>query len=263
MTKTVNPNGIQIAYKERGSGKPIVLLHGFCGSSAYWDDLVPLLEKDFRVITPDLRGHGHSSVPDQPYTMENMAEDIRGLCESLQLQAPVLLGHSLGGYVTLAFAERYPDYLIGFGLIHSTGLPDDETAKSNRSKGIEQIKEKSIQPFIDNLIPKLFAPGHLNSMKAQVDKAKQIGLSTAPEGAIHTLEGMRDRKDRTSVIMTTNKPVLLVAGSEDQVISPDKVFSADEQLVKAELIEGAGHMSMYEAPDKLAEIIRSFVNPAL
>jgi 3-oxoadipate enol-lactonase len=259
MTKTINANGVQLAYEERGSGRPIVLLHGFCGSFAYWENVVPLLEKEFRIITPDLRGHGHSSVPDQPYTMEEMAEDMKGLFEALDLQDGVLLGHSLGGYVTLAFAEKYSDYLSGFGLIHSTGLPDDEAAKANRSKGIEQIKEKSIQPFIDNLIPKLFAPVHLNLMKAQVNKAKQIGLATKPEGAIHTLEGMRDRIDRTSVIATTNKPVLLVAGSEDQVIPPEKVFTADEQLITTETIEGAGHMSMYEAPDKLAAIIRSFV----
>lgn len=261
MKKTCQANGIELAYQEQGQGKAVVLLHGFCGSSAYWEYIIPELAKDCRVIAPDLRGHGNSAVSVGTYSMELFAEDIKQLLDHLDISEATLLGHSLGGYVTLAFADKYPERLNAFGLIHSTGLPDTDEARQNRYKGAERIGQEGIEPFINDLIPKLFAKNNLQSMKDEVEKARQIGLATKPEGAQNTLKGMAERSDRNYVIANTSLPVLLVAGADDQVISPDKTFSVEHQLMTAETLPYVGHMSMYEGPNKLNDILHKFLSP--
>lgn len=175
-------NGVKLAYEDVGEKEPIVLLHGFCGSSQYWKKVIPLLSASHRVIAPDLRGHGASSAPDETYTMERFAEDLALFVDALGLSGIHLFGHSLGGYVTLAFAQKHADKLASYGLIHSTGFPDDEAAKANRDKGARSIAENGLEPFIKVLVPKLFAPSHVASMPGEVQLAKEIGLSTDPAG---------------------------------------------------------------------------------
>jgi len=253
-------NGIKIAYVEEGMGETLVLIHGFCGSSSYWHKLVPLLSKTHHVIAIDLRGHGNSSAPDEPYSMERFADDLALFVDELGLAKIHLFGHSLGGYVTLAFANQYADKLASFGLIHSTPYPDDDAAKANRDKGAQSIRENGMEPFIKALIPKLFAPSHIESMTEEVQLAKEIGFATSPIGAIQTLGAMRDRADRNHVLQETTLPVLLVAGTEDQIIPAKKTFTVDKNSVEQVLLPDAGHMGMVEAPEKMAEAMGSFLN---
>ncbi len=258
MKQTFQTNGATLAYRDEGTGAPLVLIHGFCGSSQYWQEVIPALATEFRVIAPDLRGHGDSSAPDESYTMDKMADDLARLLDHLELPKVVMFGHSLGGYVTLAFAEKYADKLTGFSLVHSTAYPDDEKGKENRLKGMESIRENGMEPFIKALVPKLFAPDHVTTMQDAVQLARQIGLATDPQGAIRTLEGMRDRPDRNHVLRNAQIPILLVAGENDQIIPKEKTFSVDAPHVRQELIPSAGHMGMLEAPEALVPIIRQF-----
>jgi 3-oxoadipate enol-lactonase len=254
-------NGIVMAYEDQGNGEPLVLLHGLCGSSDYWDKVIPALSQHYRVIAPDLRGHGQSGVLDEPYLMELMAQDISELLEKLHIRQALLFGHSLGGYVTLAFAEKFPDKLTGFSLVHSSGFPDDEKGKANRDKGIESIHENGMEPFIDGLNPKLFAPAHLESLKDTVEKIRQIGISTNPTGAMNVLAGMRDRKDRNQVIADAQVPVLLIAGEADQIIPLDKAFAVQGDHITQVKLANSGHMSMQEQPAALIEQILAFADP--
>ncbi len=257
-------NGIEIAFDDRGEGEPLVLLHGFCGSSAYWERIVPELENQYRIITPDLRGHGQSSIPDEMYSMDLIAGDIIGLMDVLKLPKVSLFGHSLGGYVALAIAEKYPDRLTRLSLIHSTGFPDTEEAMATRLRAIADINREGIGAYIQGLIPKLFAPKHLITMPEQVEAAKQIGGIMTAKGAIHTLQGMRCRPDRREVLSTIGVPVLLAAGSEDQVIPAEKTFTADGPGIFQVKLEGAGHMSMMESPEELTRAIKTFLEiPAI
>lgn len=256
-------NGKRIAYQEEGTGgTPIVLLHGFCGSSAYWNRVLPLLGKNRHVLAVDLTGHGDSSAPEpnEAYTIEKFADELFLLVEEWGFERIHLFGHSLGGYVALAFAERYADKLQSFGLIHSTPFPDDEAARLNREKGAESIRSNGIEPFIKALVPKLFAPENLKTMPDQVAFVKEIGLATDSNGAIQTLKAMRDRKDRLHVLQETRLPVLLLAGDQDQVIAPAKTFAVEKASVQQVLFEGVGHMGMLEAPQALAEAIENFVS---
>lgn len=252
-------NGTDIAYIDEGNGKTVVLLHGFCGSSMYWQKVIPQLARNYRIIAPDLRGHGDSSVPAGTYSMVDIADDISGLLHKLQIAKAALMGHSLGGYATLAFAEKHPDRLEAFGLVHSTALPDDAKGKEGRDKSIESIQQSGIEPFLLQLVPKLFAPSNLTKMREAVGIAESIGLQTDPSGAISTLKGMRDRPDRNDVLAASQVPVLLVAGTDDQVIPPGKTFSQQAPHIQIQELEQVGHMSMLEAPDQLTDVLRRFL----
>jgi pimeloyl-ACP methyl ester carboxylesterase len=248
-----------LAYQELGSGQPIVLLHGFCGSSAYWEQVAPLLSGAGRIILPDLRGHGQSSAPEQEiYTMEAYAADIEQLLITLEADRPLVLGHSLGGYITLALAEKMGARLAGFGLIHSTAETDTPQGRDGRDKGIATIREAGIATFVDGLVPKLFAPGHLDSMPEQVERAKTIGYATSAAAACATQRGMKERADRNAVLAQALTPVLLVAGAQDGVVPPERTFSTVHESFTCATLEAAGHMSMLETPTELAEIIRAF-----
>ncbi|WP_281885045.1 alpha/beta fold hydrolase [Paenibacillus sp. YYML68] len=253
----------KLAYCVHGEGLPLVLLHGFCGSGAYWDDVVSRLAESYKVIVPDLRGHGASDTPSGPYTMEELAADIAELIKRLDLGRAVVLGHSLGGYVTLALAEQHAELLSGFGLIHSTAYPDDEQGKLNRMKAKQTIEEKGIGAFAEGLVPKLFAPGHLETMRAAVDKAMTIARGTSADGAASTIVAMKERPDRRAVLQNTELPVLLVAGALDQIIPKEKTFTASGDHVVHRLIDSAGHMSMMEAPEELTRIVLEFMSSKL
>ncbi|WP_238403211.1 alpha/beta fold hydrolase [Paenibacillus mesophilus] len=250
---------IEIAYKDEGDGIPVLLLHGFCGSSSYWDAVVPFLQQHCRLIVPDLPGHGQSGVPKTPYPIESFADDMAQLLKQLNIGKAVWLGHSLGGYVTLAAAERHSDCVAAFGLIHSTAYPDDEKGRENRLNAIQTVLDSGVVPFVDGLIPKLFAPEHVESMSGKVEEAKKVGYATPPEGAVLTLEAMRGRPDRNAVLEHASCPVVLVAGENDQIIKPDKTFSVQSPSIRQILLEKVGHMSMMESPNDLADKLASFI----
>ncbi|KOP66508.1 alpha/beta hydrolase [Bacillus sp. FJAT-18019] len=251
----VQCNGSTICYVDQGQGEPLILLHGFCGSSAYWEQQLPFLS-GFRVIVPDLRGHGRSDAPMGSYTIEQMADDVLLLMDELDIPKAAMLGHSLGGYITLSFVQRYASRLSGFGLIHSTAYPDSEEAKEKRVKAVSTIQGEGITAFVDGLVPGLFAP---DTNPQCIQRAKEIGYLTPPQGAIGAALAMRERPDRRDVLSASVLPILLVAGDQDGLIPAERTFTTDHENVTQVVIEGAGHMSMMEQPEKLGEVIISFM----
>ena len=250
---------LPIRYVDRGTGPVVVLLHGFVGSADYWERIVPLLERHFRCIVPDLLGHGLSDAPDGLYTIEQMADGVLQLLDELNIDRVVLLGHSMGGYTALSFAERYPERLSAFGLIHSMALPDDAAGREKRTAVAERVRREGVGPFAEQSAPNWFAPENAKSMHAELERVIGIGRETKPEGAAGAALAMRERPDRTGVIRDSKLPVLLVAGSEDGIAPPDKAFAAENGRTTRHIIEGVGHMSLFEAPQELARHIASFV----
>ncbi|MWC30064.1 alpha/beta fold hydrolase [Paenibacillus sp. MMS18-CY102] len=239
----------------------VVLLHGFCGSSAYWEKVLPLLARTSRrIIVPDMRGHGRSSAPtDAVYTMEEIAEDVAALIEGLALGPVHLFGHSLGGYAALALAERHPGKLRSFGIVHSTGFPDTDVARDNRDRAVASIRDYGIGAFVEGLIPKLFAVREDGTHEELVQQAITIGRGTSASGAIAVSLGMKERLDRTAILESSSQPVLLVAGQKDGVIPPERTFSTNRAGVKQVLLEQAGHMGMIETPEELAAALNDFI----
>ncbi|NUU61172.1 alpha/beta fold hydrolase [Paenibacillus agri] len=259
----VRCEGSTICYSDQGKGEAIVLLHGFCGSAEYWEKVIPRLSGSYRVIAPDLRGHGESDAPLGAYTIESMADDVLALLDALELSKVTLLGHSLGGYVALSFVQRYASRLTGFGLIHSTAYPDTDEAKEKRLKSVSTIQNEGINVFVDGLVPGLFAPGTVESSPHLLERAKEIGYRTPPQGAAGVALAMRERPDRRDVLSASELPVLLVAGAEDRLVPAERTFTLDKPSVTQATIAGVGHMSMLEDPERLSEIIGDFVDKAV
>lgn len=256
-------NGIAMAYEDRGQGDTVVLLHGFCGSSAYWEIVQPLLTRSYRVIAPDLRGHGSTDAPVGAYTIDQMADDVVQLLEYLGVEKYIVLGHSMGGYVALSIAERFSDRLSGFGLIHSTAYPDSDEAREKRLMAVSNINASGITPFVDGLVPGLFAEEMRHANEKCVNRAIEIGYGTPPHGASGAALAMRDRVDRREILSSTSLPVLLVAGENDGVIPKERTFTAEGAHITQIVIEGAGHMSMYEVPEKLVQAVNDFLSRTL
>src|SRR6185295_19424601 len=142
----------RIYYEEKGNGRPLVLIHGFCETHEIWDRFAENLSGAFRVLLPDLPGFGKSSIPPTPFTVRDIGLLMLSWLDELQLEAPVIIGHSLGGYVVLAMANAQPGRFPGFGLFHSTAYADSEEKKENRNKVIDFVGRNGVQPFIDSYV---------------------------------------------------------------------------------------------------------------
>lgn len=256
--KTVSIDNQKIAYKEAGTGETIVLLHGFCGSTEYWQKVVQPLQEKYHIVLMDLRGHGESTFNGESFDLEDLANDVNQLLNELNIEKVYLFGHSLGGYVTLSFAEKYADKLLGFGLIHSTAFTDTEEAKEGRLKSIEKIQDMGIEEFVNGMIPNLFSDHYMNTNEEEVSRIVSIGYDTNPIAAMETLSAMRKRPDRNEVIANSNLPILIVKGKFDKVVPLNRVITSNEENITTAVLE-TGHMSMIEAPGELISTIIAFI----
>ncbi|MCM3617229.1 alpha/beta hydrolase [Sutcliffiella horikoshii] len=250
---------VSLFYEDKGVGQTVVLLHGFCGSHAYWKYVMDELTTYYRVIAIDLRGHGQSAVSEESFTINDMAEDVKLLLDSLEIEQASIIGHSLGGYIALSFAEKYDELTEGIGLIHSTAYPDSEESKKGREKAIQNIRANGIEDFIDELSLKLFAPQNIEAFKGEVEFTRSIGYSTKVQGAIEALEAMKNREDKTPFIKEYSKPLLLLAGKEDQIIPSEKTFLIDGEHVMKILLSKSGHMGMLEEPKVVIDALKTFL----
>lgn len=250
---------VKLFYSDSGKGQPVVLLHGFLETNIIWKEFVENLSTDYRVLAFDLPGFGHSALPEKnPFTLIDIAEQINEVLVKLRVKDAFLIGHSLGGYVSLAMVEAHPEIFCGFCLFHSTALADTPEKKEARSKTIEFVKKNGALAFTSNFVPPLFAdPNH-----TAVSAVKQIASATAEETVIHYLGAMRDRSDRVSLLKKFPKPILFIAGEEDSVIPVNTLIEQSKLTTQATIhvLTGVGHMGMVESPAECISIIRDFLS---
>lgn len=251
---------VALKYTEAGKGMPVVLLHGFPLSSLIWQEQQKQLSDQYRVITPDLRGHGKSPILPGVYEMETMAGDVFALLDSLGIEKAVLMGHSMGGYVALAARKLAPERLLALGLVASQAGADTEEGKQSRYKTADKVAAEGSKVIADAMIPKLFAP-NLPAESPIIEQVRRIILGTEPAGIIGTLKGMAARADSTAMLPTIEIPVLLLTADQDQIIPAAKAKAMAAAMPKATLtiIEGAGHMPMLEKPEATTAGIRGFL----
>jgi len=250
----------KVHYQSQGKGKTVVLLHGFTESMQIWNTFSAELAREFHVICIDLPGHGKTEVFHDTHSMEFMADVVKAVLDHLNISTCVMIGHSMGGYVTLAFAKKYPELVKGFGLFHSHAGADSEEAKANRIRTIK-IVESNRTGFIQNFIPDLFAPENRIRFSAEIDLLKQDALRSPAEGITAALRGMMEREDNTYLLETTKKPMLFIAGKEDARIPVETVMKQASLASHAEILilGGTGHMGFIEAPGETLQSIRYFV----
>lgn len=251
---------VKLHYSEAGKGTPLILLHGFPLSSDIWRAQVDGLSDKCRVITPDLRGHGKSPAPEGAYEMETMARDVFALLDSLGIGKAVLMGHSMGGYVTLAAAKLAPERFLGLGLISSQAAADTDEARQGRFKLIEKVAAEGSAPVAAAMIPKLFAPDG-RTPESVVEEVRQIMLKSPPMGIIGALKGMAARENTEAVLAKMTVPVLLVAGEKDQIIPParSRALAAAVRRASLTILDKAGHMPMLEDPSGTTAAIAAFM----
>lgn len=262
--KTIHLNKILlqnkiIAYKSWGAGKAVVFLHGFLENQTMWDVFIPELSKTHQIITLDLLGHGLSDVGTAMQTMEEQAETVAALLAFLEIKKATLIGHSMGGYVALAFADLYPEKTEGIALLNSTPLPDSDERKMNRDRAVEAFKSnKNIT--INLSIENLFAKENQKRMVKTVQKVQKEALQTPLEGIIASLKGMKLRKDRTFILENKKFKNLLILGKQDAVL-PYIETAKIAQNTHTKLIPLAGgHMSHLENTTEVFEAIITYLN---
>ena len=259
---TIEYNGLRIHYRDEGTGheRTVVLLHGFLQSLEVWSSYLLHFMKKMRVITIDLPGHGYSEAIEPVATMDQMADAVHQVLLTAGVQQCVMVGHSLGGYVALAYAERYPYYLRGLGLLHSHAMADTAEGRERRRMACEQA-ESNRAGYILNFIPNLFDESRKRELAQEIKDLQDICLETSKEGIISTQQGMAQRPSRLDVLQRLEVPVLFVYGKNDRRI-PLELGVTQAMLPRyAEimLLENVGHMSHFEARDYVRHRLAYFV----
>lgn len=248
----------KISYSDTGKGTAVVLLHGFLENQKMWMNLIPEISIKHRIITIDLLGHGETECMGYVHSMEENAEIVRAVLSELRIRKAILVGHSMGGYVALAFAEMYPKNVKGLVLMNSTSRADSEERKKNRDRAIKAVK-KDYESFIRLSISNLFSPDNRERLKNEIENVKIEALKTPLQGIVASLEGMKIRKDREYVLQNMGCPSLLILGKKDPVLNFEENL---EQLLKknTKLVTFPdGHMSHIENKDDLTKVLLDFL----
>lgn len=254
-----------ISYRIEGEGIPVVLLHGFGEDSHIWDPQVAFLKNHCQLIIPDLPGSGHSSLLQTQHSpflsIDDYAHCIHSLLQHISVPNCIMLGHSMGGYITLAFAEKYPERLRGFGLVHSTAFADSEEKKANRLRGIELMEQYGGYPFLKTTIPNLFGERYKKEHPEKVDTLITAAALFSTPALQQYYRAMMLRPDRTAVLKSNPLPVLFVIGTEDVAAPPGDVLQQTYLPLKSyiHVLEGVGHMGMWEATSELNPYLLAFI----
>jgi pimeloyl-ACP methyl ester carboxylesterase len=261
MLKSVPFHSSSVHFDDLGSGKVIVLLHGYLETMDIWSDFAQNLAKTFRVIILDLPGHGKSGKVADVHDMDLMADAVNSVLTFARVEKCFMAGHSLGGYVTLSFMAKYRYKLLGISLFHSTPFADTEEKKANRDREINLVREGKKDVLFNTNIPKGFATDNLEKFSKEVARAKTIGTQNPEEGIIAILEGMKTRPDRQNLIKETGLPVLFILGKKDNYIPYDLMYSVAQRTSSGEILslENSGHMGFIEEPEVCLTTLTSFV----
>ena len=256
--KTLLFKNTTIHYTDHGKGTAIVLLHGFLENSGMWDYYVSELSKKNRVIAIDLLGHGQTESLGYIHSMEDNADVVHSILSELRIRKAILAGHSMGGYVALAFADLYPDTVKGIVLINSTSRADSDERKINRDRAIKAVKQ-NYSNFVRLSIANLFSEENRERLASEIEIVKQEALKTPLQGIVATLEGMKTRKDREVILHFAPFPILLVLGKKDPVLNYEESIEQLENTSVKLLSFPDGHMSPIENRDALLEHLIAFI----
>lgn len=259
MYKQVLFKNTPISYIEKGKGRPLVLLHGFLESSEIWLDFIDELSKKYRVIAIDLLGHGQSGCLGYVHSMELMAEGVKHVLKHLKIRKVLLVGHSMGGYVSMAFAENYPDDIKGLCLFHSSAAADNELKKKDRDRLIKLVKF-SKKDLIKGLIPNLFAKESKKRHSKSISMLQKAARKISKQSIVAALEGMKERREREIVLRFCSYPILFIMGAKDPVFSLDALMEQASlpRNSTAILLDNVGHMGFLEAREETLSALSSF-----
>ncbi len=250
----------EIAHTSLGEGHPVLLLHGFCETKELWEGFQSAISSNYKVICPDLPGFGESPLPEgKLLTLDTVAENVLDWWERIGVEDPIVIGHSLGGYVALALLDLAPDKLKAVGLFHSTAFSDDDKKKEARDKTVKFVENHGTAPFVENFIPQLFPQDQQERQKEVISSLIQRGKEIPKETIIAYALAMRDRPSRVDVLKKFSGHKCFIAGEFDTAVT---ITSSRQQqnLVDDYLeLKQCGHMGMFEKPNETLVFIQQFL----
>ncbi len=275
MNKSIPYNNSSIYYRVEGNGVPVILIHGFAEDGAIWNDLAERLKDKFKLIIPDLPGSGkstlmnsepalpagRSSIVDGGWSIELFAESIYKIIQQESVSSLIMIGHSMGGYITLAFAEKYPHLLSAFGLFHSTSYPDSEEKKEARRKSITFIRQHGAAKFIEQSTPNLFSENFKKKHPDIVQEQVALYTNFSASVLVQYYEAMIERPDRTEIVKKFKGPILFIMGKHDTAIPLEHSLQQCHlpNLSYTLILENSGHMGMLEEAEKSGHFIENFL----
>ena len=259
--KTFTYQSSQIFYRTIGKGKPLILIHGFAEDGDVWKNQIEFLKHHYYLIIPDLPGSGKSEMI-KDMNIEGMAELIKAIADAEEIETCIMLGHSMGGYISLAFAEKYPEMLSSIALVHSSAFADSDEKKANRLKSIEFVKKNGAFEFLKAVITDLFtetwAANNPEPVELQIEKSRHF----TDEAIIAYYHAMINRPDRTNVLKNFNKPILFSIGEYDKAIpfdqSMQQCYLPNQSHIH--ILRNSAHMGMLEEADKVNQAILQLNN---
>ena len=253
---------LAVEYEDVGQGEPVLLVHGFPFSLQMWRRQADRLKKHYRVITPNLRGFGGTDRFAGPASIQQMAEDVQALLNGLDIREPVALGGlSMGGYVALAFALKFPQRLRGLILADTRAEADTTEGKANRDKMIAFAQTHSAREVVEQMLPRLVSDRTRERQPQVVEEIRSIAAAQSREGIIAGLQAMRDRPDSTPFLQHINVPAVILVGTDDVVTPLEAAQNLAKAIRNAKLVvlPDAGHMSNMEQPEAFNEAVEKFL----
>ena len=257
---TINKNGSTLFYRLKGEGTAVMLVHGFGEDGQIWENQYLALQDRFRMIVPDLPGSGRSSMKDE-LSMDLMAVQLKELLDELKVDTCYMIGHSMGGYVTLAFAEQFPERLKGLGLFHSTAFADSEEKKAVRRRGIDFIETHGALKFQEQAIPNLFSDIFKQENPDKLPEFIEKYTNVQGEALVSYYEAMIKRPDRTHILKNFNKPLLFIMGEKDTAVPLEHSLRQCHlpRLSYIQILRHSAHMGMLEEAKVSTGFIRKFL----
>lgn len=254
-------NGFRCSFTDIGEGQTILFVHGFPLSRAIWQPQIEALAKNYRVIAPDLRGHGESSAPAGVYAMDTFAEDLQALIAERKCGPVILVGHSMGGYINFAFYRKFPQSVRALVLFCTRAGADSEEGKTGRENLAQRTEREGAAAVAEQMLPKMLAPATAASRPDLVEHVRKMMLATSVTGLVGSLRGMAARPSSLELLPQINAPTLIVAGEHDAIIPTAESAALARAIPHAELamIPGAGHLASLENPDAVMATLHAFL----
>jgi len=252
----------EIAYWVFGDGPPVVLLHPFPAHHGFWGPAAQLLASRYKILIPDLRGHGESEIGEGPATMAKHAADIERVLNDAEVGRAVFAGTSIGGYILFECWRRFRGRIAGLALCNTRPQPDTPEARSNRLRAANDVVERGTESFLDGKIPKLFGKTSLEGRPDLVSAARHMMMRMSPQDIAQVQQGMAERPDSVPTLKTIDVPTLIVIGDEDVLAT-----ASDGELMRANIagsqlkvVGKAGHYAPWEQPEEVGRLLRQFVD---
>jgi 3-oxoadipate enol-lactonase len=260
----VRSDDAEICYEIRGNGPPVVLLHPFPCDHEFWNPVAPALDSRYRLILPDLRGHGDSEIGEGPALMQKHASDVARVLDTAGIGKAAFIGCSIGGYILFELWRRLRERMTALGLCDTRPQADTAEARANRLKAAATVLEQGTEPFLESMIPKLLGRTTMTARPDLVDGAHAMMHKMSAEDISQVQRGMAERSDSVADLKTINVPTLIVIGEEDvlSTVADGELMRQNIAGSELKVILKAGHYSPWEQPEAVGTVLRQFLDKA-